>query len=428
MNISKIVSEAMCIGCGTCEAVCKYNAVLMDYKADGSLYAKLNQDRCTNCGMCLKCCPSSPQRNIGQTEEEFFYANLTNKAYLAWAVDEGFRAQAQSGGTISAILAYLADNENSGKYALCRYSRDKGMFESFLAQTKEDILDASGSNYIQLPHCKTIIENAEDISAAVLLGCQAEALDNYLKINKNVSIKYRLGLICVGVCKKTLLEEYFPEFKKDNVESFRFKDKRFGGGDTVVKTVNGTVYMFDNAKRKRAFKSYKCLRCMACNLKLNNKSDILFGDPWGVPVDDVNKGYTVAVLQTDAGEELFFAAKEAGYIDYKQISVNDVKNGQYMIQYRKNFFNVHHYLKSKKMLIPYTIPETFRCDFEMDRTICEDLQYAQELYNLDDQEKITKKIAAHKRTILRREQKSKRKYFFKRIYGKFGRIINKIKE
>ena len=64
----------------------------------------------------------------------------------------------------------------------------------------------------------------------------------------------------------------------------------------------------------------------------------------------------------------------------------------------------------------------------MDRTICEDLQYAQELYNLDDQEKITKKIAAHKRTILRREQKSKRKYFFKRIYGKFGRIINKIKE
>lgn len=39
MNISKIVSEAMCIGCGTCETVCKYNAVLMDYKADGSLYA-----------------------------------------------------------------------------------------------------------------------------------------------------------------------------------------------------------------------------------------------------------------------------------------------------------------------------------------------------------------------------------------------------
>lgn len=43
-----------CIGCGTCESVCKFGAIHLDPKTG---VAKVSEDACIACGMCVRSCP-----------------------------------------------------------------------------------------------------------------------------------------------------------------------------------------------------------------------------------------------------------------------------------------------------------------------------------------------------------------------------------
>jgi len=298
MSVFGVTQNGMCVGCGACAGVCSFDAINMRYKKDGSLFAHIDNNKCIECGRCLKVCPSRPEREIGETEAEIFHGKLKNKAYLTYAVDDEIRAKGQSGGTVTALLLYLLENEKIHGVATCKYNAETAAFETNIAQNKQGLLDSVGSNYIQFPHCKSIIENSKKIDAAVLLGCQSEALGRV----RNLNLKYRFGLICAGLYKKTLMNEFVDEVSDNSISNIRFKDKRYGGfpGDTVVESGN-EKYTFAKSERLRYFKSYGCLRCFACNLKLNNDCDILFGDPWGFVLDDIDKGYNVAIPITEKG-------------------------------------------------------------------------------------------------------------------------------
>lgn len=43
-----------CIGCGTCESVCRFGAI---YRDPNTGIARVNEDACTACGMCVRSCP-----------------------------------------------------------------------------------------------------------------------------------------------------------------------------------------------------------------------------------------------------------------------------------------------------------------------------------------------------------------------------------
>ena len=67
MNIKCISDNLLCSGCGTCYAICNHNAIAMkNTPTMGLLYADVKVDRCTDCGLCLRVCPS---RNILNEKE-----------------------------------------------------------------------------------------------------------------------------------------------------------------------------------------------------------------------------------------------------------------------------------------------------------------------------------------------------------------------
>ncbi len=418
MNILNIAESGMCIGCGTCDFVCPHRAIKMSYKPDGSLFAEIDETKCTACGLCEKICPSSPDRKLGISEDEIFYKNLGKKAYIAYATDEKIRQSGQSGGVLTAILKYLLDREIIHGVALCKYDFAKGAFKSHIAKSTEDVLNCTGSNYIQIPHCKAILENADVADAAVLLGCQAEALDNYEKYCKDLNMSYRFGLICAGSYKKSLLNEFSKDFGNGNIDFFRFRDKRVNGvpGDTVLHNANGETITFEKSKRVQAFKLYKCMRCMACNLKLNNSSDLLFGDPWGISLDNPDDGYTVVISQSEKGDKLLEEIKNAnGYLHLEQIPVEAVVNGQFMKQYKAQFYNVYRYLKQNGRLTPYSFNnDKLPFSAKEDVSFAKSMDYFHEMYSCktsDEAEKILlkyKKNLMFKNKIISLKQKLKR--------------------
>ncbi len=430
MNILNIAESGMCIGCGACESVCPHKAIKMSYKPDGSLFARLDESKCTSCGLCNKLCPSSPDRKIGFDEDEIFYKNLGNKAYVAYASDEEIRKCGQSGGALTAILKYLFDTQAIHAVALNKYDSAQGSFVSYVAKSADDALSCTGSNYIQVPHCKTVIDNYDCVDAAVLLGCQAETLANYEKHCKNLKLNYRFGLICAGAYKKTLAGEFSEDFKKDEIDQFRFRDKRVNGvpGDTALHKANGQTVTFSRTKRVQAFKLYKCMRCMACNLKLNNSSDLLFGDPWGVSLDDPDSGYTVVVSQTEKGDKLLREIQShGGYLNLKPIPVDLVVNGQYMKYYKKQFYNVYHHLKQKGMLIPYSLDgDGLPFVAQTDSSFGESVDYAYKTYNCQTCENAKLLVSRRKKYIKRKNKMELIKAQLKRPIVKVkGLFINK---
>jgi heterodisulfide reductase subunit A len=51
-----VVDENKCIGCGTCEEVCEYNAPQLVQKEDGRLVSDINSALCKGCGSCAVAC------------------------------------------------------------------------------------------------------------------------------------------------------------------------------------------------------------------------------------------------------------------------------------------------------------------------------------------------------------------------------------
>lgn len=54
-----------CIGCKACERACKFDAVKVENNV-----AKIDYDKCTNCGKCAEACPTKTIQSIHSSEEE----------------------------------------------------------------------------------------------------------------------------------------------------------------------------------------------------------------------------------------------------------------------------------------------------------------------------------------------------------------------
>lgn len=109
-NISVLKKEECC-GCTACYASCPTKAISMfsDLK-EGFLYPTVDEEKCIQCGKCLKVC-----KDVRPYEE-------SQKIYACWSKDDNLRAKSSSGGLFS-ILAEWMLSKGDLVYA-CGYSED----------------------------------------------------------------------------------------------------------------------------------------------------------------------------------------------------------------------------------------------------------------------------------------------------------------
>ena len=91
-NISDVKNN--CVGCRSCEQVCPKNAIVIKEREDGFLYPYVNQEKCIDCSLCVKHCPTQLSKTSSVVPLKVFAFRNKNDAQNMQSASGGVGAVA----------------------------------------------------------------------------------------------------------------------------------------------------------------------------------------------------------------------------------------------------------------------------------------------------------------------------------------------
>lgn len=330
-NISEIVKQD-CRGCFACYNICKICAIKMVEDEFGSIYPKIDKNKCTQCGLCRKVCP------VLDVDEKF---NKPIKTYAMYNKNIDIRKKSSSGGIATTLYLHFLKN-NGIVYGAGNIDNNK----QIQFQRIENINDLHKIKESKYVHCyineifkmveKDLLDNKEVLFIAS--PCQISGLKHYLR--KDYDKLFLVDIICHGVPNQRLL---FDELRKqkikiDDVYKIGFRTEK-GTYDIHIIDKNGNNLFQQDASKNcyiRNFLKGDIFRenCYKCDYAKSERiSDITIGDFWGLNknskiYDDMKNGISVVMPITEKGDILLHKIFENVKYDERTIEEAKKENGQ----------------------------------------------------------------------------------------------------
>lgn len=316
-NTPAPVLSASCTGCAACASVCPKDSITMEWNPEGFLQPVVNLDTCIHCNICTKTCPDLYAPKISSF--------TPSKAYAAWALDDGIRQNASSGGIFTILARHILSLGGSVYGAAWQ----DGLHVRHIRITDaSDIRLLNSSKYLQSEigsaH-RDIKRDLKDGKQVLFSGtpCQIAGLQSYLK--KRSPNLLLVDVACHGVPSKKLFDAYVKEAENlthDQIRTINFRSKKTGWSNYSVEkdyrnsaAVNTSIYTQDDYMR--GFLSDLCLNdsCYHCSYPVQPRlSDLTLADFWGVqflhPEWDHTQGISVVLANTDQGNQLLQQCKQ----------------------------------------------------------------------------------------------------------------------
>lgn len=222
-------AEEECCGYNACASICPYDAILMKCDKEGFLYPHISEDKCMNCGLCMKVC-AFKQKNKNDS------ISTIKQQYAMKYKRRQLRRNSQAGGSFAALAVSLFEKyEKVSVYGAAFYDVYK------VAHTRIESVDEleklQGSKYIQSKLQKIYPSIEKDLNRGYTVmfagtPCQVYAIKRYLDIKKVNQINlYLMDFICEGVGSPYIWHEYMKlieERYQDKIQKVIFRDKRLG--------------------------------------------------------------------------------------------------------------------------------------------------------------------------------------------------------
>ena len=340
-NVNEIKKSYLCYGCGTCNVVCSKGAITMQYDNIGRLHPKIDEQKCIDCGLCYKLCPSLDLRGIQLPDAEDCYTGKVLNTYIGKSTDERIYRNSQSGGLVTAILKYLFDTQKIDAAIVCKVIDEiEYTPKATLVTSAEQLYDSQRSSYVPIDMVSAIKGADQYNSFAVVgTGCHIQgfnALANF-KPSFNERIKYKLGLICDRTLCKTSTDVLYGELYANEKKRIVWRDKSTGYKEArlLIQSQEGIQTVLPRWQRMVLKDPFTNPRCRICFDKLNTNADIVLGDPWGMNNVDWQNGTSVILTRTEQGESLIQEMKSKSIIVMNPAPLSEVITGQH-IELRKD--------------------------------------------------------------------------------------------
>jgi len=240
--------------------------------------------------------------------------NYEDKRFFEFQASLSDRKLSQSGG-IAYVLA-SAFIEMGGVVYGCVLD---GAFRAVhvRAEDLETVERMRGSKYVQSDMTGIYAKIGEDLKSGrkllfIGMTCQVNEVWKRFGVSENL---FLTDIICHGVASPLLFADYlrYWERKKGSIQSFKFRDKKFGWRKSPIETI-----MFQGARKANSdiwaqiYYSHNAMRpsCYHCN-KLIHHSDLTIGDCWeeggGNHCKRDNYGTSIVLPHTDRGRKVLEA-------------------------------------------------------------------------------------------------------------------------
>ena len=363
-NITKVLKNKLCTGCGTCVGICPTNAIEFHRESNGLYVPEVNVSLCSKCGLCVKICPGysinfDELNNLifSKIPDNVFLGNFIN-CYLGHSMDTQIRWCSSSGGVLSSLLISALEKKIIDAALVTKMSKENPLEpEVIVARSREDIVSASKSKYCPVPvntAIKKLLDSDEKV-AVVGLPChiagirKAEMADE--KLRKKIVL--HLGLFCshtINFLGTELLLEKLG-VRKEDVVGLGYRGNGWPGKMTV-ELKGGEKKIMSSPKCWRAlFSSFSFIpfRCTLCCDFSNEFSDISFGDAWLPELMNDKVGTSMLISRTELGERLIQKTMLEGEIKVSKISSENVIQSQL-----RNF-----YFKKKNLKARFRVVKMF---------------------------------------------------------------------
>jgi len=356
-NVNDIKKSHLCYGCGTCNVVCAHGAITMQYDNIGRLLPVIDNQKCTDCGLCRNICPSLDLKGIQLPDTKDKYIGHVENVYIGKATDERIYRSSQSGGLVTATIKFLFETGKIDAAIMCRVEDAIEYTPKAVVITSPDELySCQKSSYVPIDIVSALKQATSYTSIAVVgTGCHIQGVKALQDSNKKYreKIKYKLGLICDRTLCKTVTNVLYSGRYKDEAKRIVWRDKSLNYKNARL--------MIQTADKKKEIPRWQRFvlkdpftnpRCRICFDKLNTGADIVFGDPWGMKNVDWQEGMSVVISRTEKGVEVITNLLNGNIANLQEAPLNEVLTGQKIENRKVSVSSSLAYYQHKGWLMP----------------------------------------------------------------------------
>lgn len=330
MNNINISGRYSCTGCSSCKVVCPSNAIEMKLSNNGFLVPEIDDNKCTNCGICTKVCYKyyDLKKDTSKNINECFY-------WAGWSKDNEVRRNSSSGGVTHEILKWGLENDY--KIIGCSYNNEKNITEHIVVSNLAELKNVQGSKYIQSDFSKIKGKiNFDEKYIVVGTPCQIYGFKKIVEMRRKLDNFIFIDIFCHGVPSYNIWKQYVEYLKKFNIskiEDINFRYKEAGWSSYSMRIAGKSNSYIKHKESDPFLKLFLCnaslnKACYSCKLRFNKiASDIKMGDFWGQEYEDNKEGVNLIIATNDKAKLILENLSNKVYLEKK--SFESIKKSQY---------------------------------------------------------------------------------------------------
>lgn len=321
-------NRSHCCGCSACESICGKKAITMHSDQEGFMYPKIDENRCVDCGLCVKVCPVLNECSNNKPFIESFGGYSTNKNII----------QSSASGGIATALS-ISVIQNGGVVFGVQFNQTYSSAEYVKVETIDRLWNLCSSKYVQplKSGIHNLVKNELLKGRKVLfVGCPCDVAGLKRYLRRDYDNLLTCELFCAGVTTDKLLVDY-RNMREKKIGSkliylnVRDKDKGWFVQHLKEKYENGKVFYKNHygTYLGYGFLTFRRPSCYHCQYKqMKTYCDIKVGDFWGIKDTDPfwnPNGVSVILVKTEKGSQALKKLDDFKLyeVDYTQSTINN---------------------------------------------------------------------------------------------------------